>query len=370
MIETIGRGGGAEQLVATLLPLLRDRGLDVEIVALFDWHDDFADELRAGGIVVHRLGISGPRALPSGIAKFARLVRSGRYETFWGHLRFGNFYARLGRLLRPGSKLVATFHSNDYWARSQRPRERRLDLERWLLATAERKVAVSEALRSDYRERLGWTDMQVIHNGIDTKAVRTIAAATDRTRVRAEWGIAAEEFLVVAPARLVTVKGHRHLFDAMARLADDAPAVKLLLCGEGPIEGELRDEVASSGLGDRVTFAGLLSNRQVIEAMAAADAVVMSSLYESFGLVAVEAMAAGTPSVVTDVDGFREVVGDSEAALVVQPGSGEAIARAVRELMTDARLRTRLVRAGKERAAAFDIELCADRWLDLFAGLD
>ncbi len=180
MTETIGRGGGAEQLLATLLPVLRDKGLDVEIVALFDWHDDLADDLRAGGIVVHRLGISGPRALGSGIAKFARLVRSGRYEIFWGQLRFGNFYARLGRLLRPGSRLVATFHSNDYWARKLHPRTRRIDLERLLLGSAEAKVAVSEALRSDYRQRLGWTDMQVIHNGIDTQAVRALAAATGR----------------------------------------------------------------------------------------------------------------------------------------------------------------------------------------------
>jgi 1,4-alpha-glucan branching enzyme len=345
-------------------------GVDVELVALFDWHEDLADELQDRGVVVHRLGIAGPRALASGMVKFARLVYSGRYDLFWGHLRFGNFYARLGRLLRPRSRLVVTFHSNDYWARTLRARRRPVNLERLLLGTAERKVAVSDALRSDYRQRLGWMDMQVIHNGIDTRAVRAIAAATNRLRVRGEWRIASDEFLIVAPARLVSVKGQRHLLEAMARLADDTPIVKLILCGEGPNEADLREQVWTSSLAERVTFAGLLPHRQVIELIAAADAVAMPSLYESFGLVAVEAMAVRTPAVVTDVDGFREVVGQSQAALVVQPGSGEAIAGALRKLMTDSRLRARLIRAGEERAAAFDVDLCANQWLDLFAGLD
>jgi glycosyltransferase involved in cell wall biosynthesis len=212
--------------------------------------------------------------------------------------------------------------------------------------------------------------MRVIHNGIDTRAVRAVAAAADRTRVRAEWSIGADEFLVVAPARFVAVKGQRHLLDAMVLLAVDAPVVKLVLCGEGPNEAELRNRVASSDLAERVTFAGLLPHPQVIELIAAADAVVMPSLYESFGLVAVEAMAASTPAVVTDVDGFREVVGESQAALLVQPGSGEAIARALRKLMTDPGLPAQLARAGEERAAAFDIDRCAEQWLDLFASLD
>jgi glycosyltransferase involved in cell wall biosynthesis len=369
VIETIGRGGGAEQLLATLLPALRDMGVDVELVALFDWHDDLADELQARGVVVHRLGIAGPGALASGMAKFARLVLNGRYELFWGHLRFGNFYARFGRLLRRGSKLAATFHSNDLWARSQRPSRRRVDLERLLLSGADTKVAVSEALRTDYRQRLGWTDMQVIHNGIDVEAVRSIAAAADRAAVRRAWHIGADEFLIVTPARLIAVKGQKYLLDAMSLLNAGANTARLVLCGEGDDEAQLRAQADFLGLGERVIFAGLQSHDQLVALIAAADAVVMPSLYESFGLVAVEAMAAMTPAIVTNVDGFREVVGNSRSALVVEPASSTALAEAVRALMTDPNLRARLVQAGKKRAPKFDIQLCANNWLDLLSSL-
>ena len=282
MIETIGRGGGAEQLLAALLPVLSNGGAKVEVVALFDWPEDLSSVLKEHQIVVHRLSIPGRRSVVRGLWRLRQVLRGRHYDIVWGHLLLGNLYARMAQLLVRRSKLVVTLHSKDF-GRDASGIGR--TLERLLLTRADRKVAVSDALRVDYRQVLGWDDVEVIHNGVDIPAVRELAAAADAAAVRSTFCVAESDFLIVTPARFAPVKGHDYLLASLRDLIRDGLPLVLVLAGEGPSEDSIRAQVNKLGIADKVRFAGLLSHDQLMPLMASADAVVLPSLYESFGLV-------------------------------------------------------------------------------------
>ena len=368
IIETIGRGGGAEQLLVSLLPALVEAGIQVEVAALMDWPDDLAQELNARGVVVHRLGIRGPRAVGTGLWRMARLALQGQYDIFWGHLLLGNVYARLARLFVRRGKLVVTLHSKDFHETPgrNRPGLRRV-LERRLLANADRTVAVSKALRSDYQLEFGWKDVEVIHNGVDVKRVRDLAGEVDRNAIRAAFGVAEPDFMLVTPARFVPVKGHSFLLQAAQELIAKGIPVRLVLCGEGPLEASLRRRVEQLGIVESVSFAGLLSHENLISLIASADLLVMPSLYESFGLVPLESLAAGTPAIVTKVDGFLETVGKSNNVAMVEPASADALVSAIAAFT---RGNGPGARFPAREVEEFDIAVCASKWAKLFGELN
>lgn len=355
-------------MLGSLLPALAKAGIQVEVAALMDWPDDLANELTARGIIVHRLGIRGPRAIGSGSWRVARLALRGRYDIFWGHLLLGNFYARLARLFTRKSKLVVTLHSKDFRETpgQGRPSRGRI-LERRLLAKADRKVAVSRALRADYEREFGWNDVEVIHNGIDVERIRDLARGADRNARRAALGVGKSDLLLVTPSRFVQVKGHRYLLEAAHDLIAQGIPLKLVLCGEGPLEADLRRRTEQLAIIENVRFAGLLAHEDLIPLIASADLLVMPSLYESFGLVPAESLAAGTPAIVTKVDGFLETVGMSKNVAFVEPASADALASAIAAFTKG---NGPSVSFPDRVAEEFDIGVCASKWAKLFEGLN
>lgn len=371
IIETVGMGGGAEQLLATLLPEMRRQGADVEVVALFDWPDDLGAEMEREGLVVHRLRIRSPLALLEGCRKIRPLVRERQYDVFWGHLYYGNFYARMAQVLSGGGLLAITFHSEGYGQLSRGALRARLrgEAERLILRTAEVKVAVSAAVRDDYRSYFGWRRISIIPNGVDCPRLHA-AISPEPGGVRREFGYSDDDFLIVTPARYIVKKGHRHLIEALERLRDTKGfRPKLLCCGDGPFFDRIAAEVAARGLNGQVTVSPVIPHERLLPLIAAADAVVLPSLREPFGIAAAEAMALGTPCVLSDVDGFRELTANAECALLVPPGDAEALAAAIHRLHGDPHLRTDLGKRGHDHVcAAFGIRACAQRWIGILEG--
>jgi hypothetical protein len=368
IIETIGRGGGAEQLLGGLLPALVEAGIEIEVAALMDWPDDLTHELSSRGVVVHRLGIRGPRAVGSGLWRVARLALRGRYDIVWGHLLIGNLYARLGMSFARKAKLVITLHSKDFreLQRRKRPALGRI-LERRLLANADRKVAVSKALRSDYQREFQWNDVEVIHNGVDVEGIRDLARKADRSALRASFGVTESDLLLVTAARFVPVKGHYHLLEATQELLARGFPVRLVLCGEGPLEASLRKRAQQLKIAENVRFMGLLAHENLVPLIASADLLVMPSLYESFGLVPLEGLAAGTPAIVTRVDGFLETVGKSKNVVMVDPASVDALVCAIAAFAQGNGPGGHFPDRGVEE---FDIAVCASKWAKLFEDLN
>ena len=150
-------------------------------------------------------------------------------------------------------------------------------------------------------------------------------------------------------ARLAPQKGHRVLFDALPRVLERVPEARVRVVGHEELStvAELRAYAAGRGVADRVAFEGFRGD--VPSVLRELDLFVLPSLWEGFGLVLLEAMAAGRPVVASAVGPIPEVVVDGESGLLVPPGDPEALARAIVRVLEDAVLAERLGRAGRAR---------------------
>lgn len=371
VVETLGRGGGAEQLIVTLVPALRDLGVEIEFLDLFYWHDDMGKDLEREGFVVHRAFIRSPWAICRGYRTVCALLKGRRYDVIWGNLYFGNVYANLLKLAGYGLVSAISIHSEGYGRRKSLNWKLLIvtGIERLLCSSAEIKVAVSEAVRKDYAEYFGWSLMEVVHNGIDTQNISQPLSADQRVAIRASFGLKREDaLLAVVPARFVKVKGHEYLVRAIAKIRDHALPINVLFVGSvGEEQDRLKKLVRTLALQDRIKFIPVVEHSRLMDVNKSADMVILPSLYETFGIAAAEAMCSGTPTILTQVDGYRELVGESGGAYMVPPADENALAEAIIAMISSSNLRSDIARRGKERVVSnFDLKVCAAKWHRLF----
>jgi glycosyltransferase involved in cell wall biosynthesis len=371
IIRTIDLGGGAEQLLIGLLPELRKHGYECELVALCDWPDDIGYLLEEQGVLVHRLHLSRPRNFLAGMLKFRALLAARPYDLVWGHMFDGNLYAAFLGWIAPRTKSVVTFHSQGYSQSPPQTFKQRLFalLEKALLTPTSAKVAVSAAAARDFEAFFGWREVAVVHNGVVAGEIPPPLGEAPRAQIRAEHSISDDDFMIVTPSRYIPLKGHSVLLDALDILNREKSWLPKVTCGGlvTPFLDQLRARAAQLGLAGAVEFGPLLRHDQIISLMQAADAVVIPSLREAFGIAAAEAMLLGVPVVLTRVGGFVELVGDSEGALVTDPGDPRKLAEAIWLLKSDPNLRQRLAERGRARIAEnFEMSVCASKWARLF----
>ncbi|MFN8513118.1 MAG: glycosyltransferase family 1 protein [Thermomicrobiales bacterium] len=212
-----------------------------------------------------------------------------------------------------------------------------------------RVIAVSHFTRLEVIRRLGIapSKVAVVHNAADpTFAPRP---ADEIARFRAAHDLPARFILSVGT--LEPRKNLTGLLDAFAKLAADTDADLVIVGGQGWLYDDALARVAALGLAGRVRFAGHVPDGDLPLWYNAAAAFVYPSLYEGFGLPPLEALACGTPTITSAAASLPEVVG--EAAILVEPRDPDAIAAALRQVLTDPSLRARLSAAGPPRAATF-----------------
>jgi glycosyltransferase involved in cell wall biosynthesis len=209
-----------------------------------------------------------------------------------------------------------------------------------------------------------------------TQALRRAVTVVVPSRYLAEiaggWGLATGRLHVVPnpapPARAATATERSGLVFAgrltrqkAMHVALDAlqyvPATALTIIGDGPDRARLEQHAHEAGLNGRVRFVGSLPREEVLDALAGAEAAVLSSDWENFPHAAVEALAVGTPLVATAVGGVGEVVSDGVNGLLVPPGSPEAFGHALQRLLESPELQTRLSDGARHSV----LELDADR---------
>ncbi|MFL6846292.1 MAG: glycosyltransferase [Allosphingosinicella sp.] len=197
-----------------------------------------------------------------------------------------------------------------------------------LLAAARRAgglLAVSEALKRDMAA-LGMPEerIRVHYTGVDRDRFRPL----DRAGAKARLGV--EGPLLVSPGNLVPLKGHRLAVEALRHL----PGATLLIAGEGPERGAIERLIAARRLGGRTRLLGAVAPDGMPELLAAADLMVLPSEREGLANVWLEALACGTPLLIADVGGAREVVDRPEAGRLVERDPG-AIASAALEMLAE-----------------------------------
>src|SRR5262245_35591102 len=196
--------------------------------------------------------------------------------------------------------------------------------------------------------------VDVIPNGVDPTRWQSPDASV--RSARAQWADAGP--MLLFSGRLEYEKGVHTVLDAMRRLRRRHPGLRLVVAGRGSQEDALRAQARRLRLGRSVRFAGWLDDSDMSAMAAAADLALVPSLYEPFGLVALEAAAAGTPVVATDRGGLGEVVRSNRLGLTVPSEDPAALADAVSQLLDDQVLARRIgrsARAAVESAYAWPV---------------
>lgn len=325
----------------------------------------------AAGIRRHPLEFSlCPR--PGTIRRLARLINTEQVDILHTHLLLGDLYGALAMRLVRVPLLVSTIQGvNFFW--EMEPWTRKAGgwvasrVYRGIYRAFDGIVAPSEAVKEAVCSRPGIRVMRdrvrMIHHGIDVAQLRH---ASQQPLDRDAWSAAAP-----ADPRIVTVanfdpfKGHRVLLEALRRLRRDLP-VQCLLIGEGPARPALEARSQAMGLGDTVRFLGCRDDVPAI--LRGADLFVFPSLWEPLGIAVLEAMALAKPVIACAAGGIPEIITDGDNGLLTPPGNPEALAEAIKRLLTDRPLAAALSRRGQETVERrFDVRQMAsahEQWYE------
>lgn len=292
-------------------------------------------------------------------------LREGvRYDAVHAHYWLSGWAAHLVRRYWD-TPFVQMFHTTAHMKNAvsgvaDRESALRLRTERQLLDLADGLIAANPDERADLVWRLGTPIDKVctVPPGVDTD----LFAPRDRAACRAALGLAPELPVILFCGRIDPIKGIDTLLDAVARLdGEQAPPPRVLFVGgelddKGQPVGPLAEVVADAqalGLADRFDFVGSQPQDQLPGYYNAADLVVVPSRYESFGLVAVEAMACGVPVVASRVGGLRFTIEEGETGLLVPHDDPTALAAAVSSLLVDGPRRRAMGEAARDSAERF-----------------
>jgi glycogen(starch) synthase len=247
--------------------------------------------------------------------------------------------------------LVATFHATEagrYAGWLSTPLSRQVhSVEWWLANRADAVITCSAAMRVEVAElfEVDPVGITVAHNGITPREWHVRRARV--TAVRRRHGSP----LLFSFGRLEYEKGIQDLIAALPRIRRAHPGARLAVAGTGTAAPMLVETARAHRVRRSVAFLGHLPDDELAATLAAADAVVLPSRYEPFGIVALEAAAAGAPLVASTAGGLGELVIDGETGMSFPPGDVPALAAAVGRVLADPRAAARRARAARARLA-------------------
>jgi phosphatidyl-myo-inositol alpha-mannosyltransferase len=240
--------------------------------------------------------------------------------------------------------LVGTFHrsGSSSWYRALKP------LGVWAANRLTVRAAVSAEARETIAKAFGG-EYELVWNGIDFELFRDAEPSPS------------EGPTVMFVGRHEPRKGLAVLVEAMGLLDSD---VHVWVGSQGPETERLRNQTAGD---DRIEWLGVMSDDEKIRRIKGADVLCAPSLHgESFGVVLLEGMAAGTPVVASDLAGYRNVARPGQDALLTAPGDAEELAKALRHALNRGPDVTGMIESGLERAASFSLDSLARRYMDLY----
>jgi glycogen synthase len=337
----------------------------------------------SGGVNVHRVREPGwPRDLDRFVAWVEQmnedmlaageaLAQEHSYDLVHGHdWLVGRAAAELAdRLSVP---YVTTIHATEHgrhqgWVEKP-PQSHIHSVERWMARRADAVIVCSYYMRGHVADIFDIDERRVavIPNGVDPSELRPTG---DLQALRLEFA-APHEQLVLLVGRLVYEKGFQLALDALPNVIERVGNVRFLVAGSGTHEAELKAQATRLGLSEHGTFLGWIGDDVLHSLYRIADLCVVPSIYEPFGLVALEAMASGCPCIVADTGGLREVVPVGErVGLRFNGGDAEHLGVMIERLLVDEGLRDRLVTEASEHVLRFDWDDIAQRTRGIYASL-
>ncbi|MBS7642325.1 MAG: glycosyltransferase family 4 protein [Candidatus Bathyarchaeia archaeon] len=264
--------------------------------------------------------------------------------------------------------LVVTFHSTER-GRSQglaNPESYMVDsIEWWASYEASIVITVSSHMKDELIRyfKLPEDKVYVIHNGVDPSIFNI---SVDRDSIRGRLGVKPWEKLIVSVGRMSHQKGFHILLQAMSIVIHRYRDVKLILVGDGYMRGELERQASDLGLSEHVVFTGFIDDVYLKAILKSADIMVVCSLYEPFGIVALEGMASGLPVIVSATGGLKEIVEHEVDGLWASPGDPASLASCIERLLVDADLVSKLRFNAIVKAKRFDWRNIAKKVLEAY----
>lgn len=346
------RTGGAEKLMIDLLPRLKAKGHDVDLLLFDGTYTPFRRDIEAAGIKVFDLGIGGSVYSPKRLLKLMPFMR--KYDVVHTHNTAPQLFAAIDSIFCR-TTLCTTEHNT---TNRRRAWKWYATIDRWMYGRYKKIICISKKAEDNLRGFIKQQNSKIltINNGIDIAKYADAKPSDELERLAP----GSRKIIMVAGFR--PQKDQDTIIRAMKLLPDRC---HLFLVGDGERRQELETLSKGLGLESRVHFLGVRAD--VANLLHAADYVVMSSHYEGLSLSSVEGMAVGRPMLASDVDGLRQVV--DGAGILFPHGDYKILAGHILDLEASPAEYRAVADACAARAARFEISLTAEKYSQCYYSL-
>ncbi len=344
--------GGAEKLVVDLVPLLINKGLDVDILLLNGENTAFKMALENQSVKVYSLGIKNNVYNPFLIFQLCYYIQN--YDLIHVHLFPAQYWVAIAKIVSLSKvKLVTTEHNTTNMRRDIAVFKR---IDRFIYNRYEKIIAISqkafELLISYLQKNKG---ISTIQNGVYIVKYKNAVPYTKKELLK----IMEDNILITMVAGFRDQKDQKTLIRAMLKLPDN---YHLALVGDG-LRKDLCEQLAiNSGLNNRIHFLGLRDD--VSRILKTSDLIVMSSHYEGLSLSSIEGMASGKPFLASNVNGLREIT--EGAGVLFEEGNENDLAEKIQSLMNHPNEYTNISQKCQNRAAEYDIQKTINGYIEIY----
>lgn len=314
------------------------------------------------------LNANGKKDFPKAVWKLSQILRRQKFDILQTHLYEASLVGLLAAKFAKTPIRILTRHHLDQT--HQIGNKLAIWLDRWEARDANRVVVLSNAVRefmiSD--DGINADKIKVIYQGFEFEHFS--ATVEDGMRVRKEFGLNADDFVIGVIGNFFPTKGHRFLISAAKKLNSAIPNLKFLFVGEGSEadKSNLKAQIESLGLTSQVIFAGF--RKDVNACMKAVDVVVHPSLSEAFCQVLIETMSVGTPIVSTNVGGAPEVIENGVNGILIPPEDVDAIVKAIGQIYEQPTFAENIALTGQKNVRErFTIENMVNSQIDFYQQL-
>jgi len=315
VISSLGTGG-AETLVAELSKIYNENGIETLVVSILDVKGIPYNTLKKYNIKIIELrykNVLNPK-IALDIYKYTKDCDFVHTHTTYAQL-YSAFFL-------PKKKLITTEHNTD-----NRRRNKKIFkiIDYFMYKKYKKIICISEAVKESLNDWLNSTKEKsiVINNGINLEKYTNA-----RKLKKSDFKISEENIMLVNVARFSNQKNHLKLIEAMQYTKKD---IHLFLIGDGELKDKIKEKINQLNLNNRVHFLGLRDDVERI--LKTADIFILPSLWEGFGLAAVEARVAGLPLIIADVSGLNNLFEEREYILKINSNSSKDIAEKINYLV-------------------------------------
>ena len=347
--------GGAEKLLTELIPAQISLGHTVEIFILSDKNAVFLDNFKKKNIPVHISKYNSIKTWKN-LFEIKKCVKKGKFDIVHSHLTHAQYWASFASRIDFGKRIyITTEHST-----SNNRREKLIFkiIDRFIYRPYKKIISISPATQNSLIEWIGGNKkrFEIIENGVD------LSRFSQGERIDlSSYGLHEDDKILIMISRFHKAKDQDTVIKAMEFL----PKIyKLVLVGDGERREELENLVKEKNLSSRVFFLGI--RKDIPNLLKTSYISIQSSIFEGFGITALESMSAGIPTIATDVPGLSTIVKDG--GILFPVGDFKGLAKIIFSLERND-MYNKIKKSCIEKSKMYDIKTTAEKYINLYKNL-